>query len=239
MQNDTRRAQRFWDRLAPLWDFYLLISGLKEKYREEAIDKLDLNQGDTVLDLACGTGLNFKHLREKVGDKGRIIGLDYSSKMLEEAKKRIKDNKWDNVMLVQKTAEKFEFKEKFDAVLCTWAMVSIPHYKKALRNSIAALKEGGRFVVLDFKENLGCFGKILNPIHRMVFNVTHQNLARKPWEEMRKHLKNVKVMEFPFGSIIGTVYIASGIKLGGIERNLTQHLIRETRNENSPGINIS
>jgi demethylmenaquinone methyltransferase/2-methoxy-6-polyprenyl-1,4-benzoquinol methylase len=125
-----KKTQQFWDKLAPLWDFYLLISGLKEKYRKEAIDKLNLSRGDRVLDLACGTGLNFKHLREKVGDKGEIVGLDYSSKMLGEAKKKIKDNNWDNVMLVQKTAEKLGFKDKFDAVLCTGRWFPFPIIKR-------------------------------------------------------------------------------------------------------------
>ena len=39
---------------------------------------LGLRPGDCVLDLACGTGLNFPHLREFVGDQGQVVGAGHA-----------------------------------------------------------------------------------------------------------------------------------------------------------------
>jgi demethylmenaquinone methyltransferase/2-methoxy-6-polyprenyl-1,4-benzoquinol methylase len=212
MTEELGRYSGFWDRLAPIWDYGLSICGMKEKYRKRAVDKLNLNCGDTVLDLACGSGLNFKYLQEKVGEEGKIIGLDYSSKMLEVARRKIEGNNWNNVKLIREDAANFDLDEDVDGVLCTWAMVSIPDYIGALKNSIDVLKEGGKYVVLDFKENPGYAGKILNPIYRAIFSATHQDITRTPWKEMKKYLEDVEIEEFPFGSILGTVYIAHGTK---------------------------
>lgn len=212
MPEESGRYSGFWDILAPIWDYGLSISGLKEKYRGMAVDKLNLNRGDTVLDLACGSGLNFKYLQERVGREGKIVGLDYSSKMLEEARRKIEKNNWDNVELIEEDAANFDLDDEVDGVFCTWAMVSIPNYKKALKNSLNVLKDWGEYVVLDFKESSGYVGKILNPIYRLMFSATHQDITRKPWKEMKQYLENVEIEEFPFGSILGTVYIAHGTK---------------------------
>ena len=46
--------------------------------RQQAINAIDLQPGDTVLDLFCGTGVNFEHLLPLIGDSGRIITVDGS-----------------------------------------------------------------------------------------------------------------------------------------------------------------
>jgi ubiquinone/menaquinone biosynthesis C-methylase UbiE len=53
-------------------------------YRKRAIQSLALNHGDTVVDLGCGTGLNFSLLQGQVGPRGRIIGVDLTDAMLAE-----------------------------------------------------------------------------------------------------------------------------------------------------------
>jgi SAM-dependent methyltransferase len=60
-----------------------------QEVRKEAINTLNLQEGDTVIDLFCGTGVNFKSLAEKVGSTGKIIAIDGSSGMLSQAQKRI------------------------------------------------------------------------------------------------------------------------------------------------------
>jgi len=60
--------------------------------------------GDTVIDMACGTGLNFSLLQKAVGPGGRIVGVDLTDAMLARAQDRIKANGWSNVSLVQADA---------------------------------------------------------------------------------------------------------------------------------------
>ena len=54
-------------------------------YRKLTIEFLDLKRGDTVVELGCGTGLNFPLLQQRIGDEGKIIGVDITDKMLENA----------------------------------------------------------------------------------------------------------------------------------------------------------
>ena len=77
-----KRAKRY-DRSSLL----LYIAGFRHwAYRKRAIRSLALGDGDTVVDVGCGTGLNFSLLQEQVGLRGRIIGVDLTDAMLDEAR---------------------------------------------------------------------------------------------------------------------------------------------------------
>src|ERR1700743_2811685 len=67
--------------------------------RLRAVQALGLRAGDTVVDLACGTGLNFALLQQAVGPGGQIIGVDLTDAMLARAQDRVKANGWSNVSL--------------------------------------------------------------------------------------------------------------------------------------------
>lgn len=61
---------------------------------------LALPPGATVVDVGCGTGLNFASTLAAIGPAGRIIGIDASSGMLAAALRRVQVAGWDNVTLV-------------------------------------------------------------------------------------------------------------------------------------------
>ncbi len=206
----TDKYREMWDKWAKIWDLILSVVGYDVAFRERAVDKLDLNKGDTVLDLACGTGLNFEYLEREVGKEGKIIALDYSPEMLKKAEERIKQHGWRNIQLLERDASDFELDEKVDAVLCAWSMVSIPDYEKALKNSIEALKEGGKYVVLDFQLMSGIKGLVLNPPYKIIFKATHQDVTRETWEKMKHYLRGVTKEDF--SGWLASYYIAVGIK---------------------------
>ena len=89
-QNEIKNM---YDGLASSYDLSLYIFRIfgfqVHKYRREAIQNLQLVEGDTVVDLGCGTGLNFSLLQEKLGPEGKIIGVDLSSEMLQKANNRV------------------------------------------------------------------------------------------------------------------------------------------------------
>ncbi len=58
--------------------------------RRRAVQALGLRPGDTVIDIACGTGLNFSLIEEMIGPDGRIVGVDLTDAMLERAQDRIR-----------------------------------------------------------------------------------------------------------------------------------------------------
>ncbi len=72
--------------------------------RQAGIELLRLQPGDRVLDIGCGTGLNFALLDAAVGPTGTVIGIDLSAQMLAVAHARIRAHGWTNVCLVQANA---------------------------------------------------------------------------------------------------------------------------------------
>ena len=90
--------------------FYDALSGERLVYRagrESGVALLGLRPGDTVLDVGCGTGLNFGLLADAVGPAGTVIGLDSSPEMLRMVRRRVEANRWSTVRLVEADATTF------------------------------------------------------------------------------------------------------------------------------------
>ena len=119
------------------------------KWRLRAIHSLSLMPGDTVVDVGCGTGLNFPLIMEQIGPGGSIIGVDLSESMLEEAERRVKVEGWDNVDLICEDAATLVFPESVQAVLSTFVMILVPKCDRVVNNAIQALEPGGRMAILD------------------------------------------------------------------------------------------
>ena len=124
------------------------IHGL-EPWRREAVKRLELKCGDLVVDIGCGTGLNFPWLQKAVGPQGRIIGVDLTDAMLEQARLRVAKEGWKNVELVQADAACYEFPAQVNGMLSTFALTFIPQARLVIQNGCRALASGGRWVVLD------------------------------------------------------------------------------------------
>ena len=117
--------------------------------RLRAIQSLGLRPGDSVVDVACGTGLNFSLLEKAIGPSGRIVGVDLTDAMLARARDRIEANGWANISLVQADAIAFDFPSGVDAILSTYAMTQVPECAEVIAHGAAALTRGGRWAVLD------------------------------------------------------------------------------------------
>ena len=88
----------------------------------------ELECGDKVLDLACGTGTVTKKILAKVGKEGHVVGIDSSSSAVKIAKRWTTSKS--NVDFVVSDAENLHFNEKFDAVTCQYALFFFPNEKR-------------------------------------------------------------------------------------------------------------
>jgi ubiquinone/menaquinone biosynthesis C-methylase UbiE len=77
-------SAQFYERWASLYDRVARVPWLRS-WRAGAVDALDLEPGDTVVEMGSGTGANVPELRERVGPTGRVVGLDRSPEMLRAA----------------------------------------------------------------------------------------------------------------------------------------------------------
>jgi demethylmenaquinone methyltransferase/2-methoxy-6-polyprenyl-1,4-benzoquinol methylase len=182
------------------------------RQRRQAVQALDLRPGDTVVDVACGTGLNFALLEESIGPAGRIVGVDLTDAMLAQASARITKNEWSNVELIQADAVEFEFPDRVDAILSTYALSQVPQCGEVIAHGAAALSEGGRCAVLDLKVP----DRTPRWMSRVGTSVVGQFASidewvmRRPWHAIRaamqEELVDVSWTELCFGS----AFLAAG-----------------------------
>jgi demethylmenaquinone methyltransferase/2-methoxy-6-polyprenyl-1,4-benzoquinol methylase len=225
---DTAIVRQKYSKIAGIYDltmpFFKLLGLTTDAWRKKAVRALDLRPGSTVLDLACGTGLNFPFLQEAVGPTGKIIGVDLTPEMLAEAQKRIERHGWNNVELIAADVTQDELWQEpalslpkgVDGILSTFAMQVIPDHDTVIEKCAQALHSGGRLVILDATSTSGVL-RFLNPLAELAmksFAVSYVGFRRKPWEEMRQHLADVQVTETRFFN-----YLASGTKEGGTYGN--------------------
>jgi ubiquinone/menaquinone biosynthesis C-methylase UbiE len=146
---DLADVRKTFDSWAPV---YNPTHGWTLPRRRSARLALRLQPGERVLDLACGTGLNLPHLRQLVGDRGQVTGVDLSPRMLEVARHLMARRGWDNVEVRQADAARLPFEdETFDKALCSFALSIIPDYMGAIREVRRVLGPAGRFVSLEVR----------------------------------------------------------------------------------------
>lgn len=89
MALDKNSLAELYAKRASGYDFtanaYYLLGFREFAYRKEAIRSLNLKRGDTVVEIGCGTGLNFSGLVDGIGPEGKLIGVDLTPEMLEQA----------------------------------------------------------------------------------------------------------------------------------------------------------
>jgi ubiquinone/menaquinone biosynthesis C-methylase UbiE len=181
-------------------------------YRVRAVRALGLRPGDTVVDMACGTGQNFPLIEQVIGPAGRIVGVDLTDAMLAQAGRRVESNGWSNVSLVQGDAASFESPTEVDAILSTYALSQVPECGEVIAHGAAALAGGGRWVVLDLKapELAPRWLTQLGMAVARPFASIDQWVERRPWETIRAAMEEELVDVSWTELFLGTAFLAVG-----------------------------
>lgn len=208
---ETERVRHVYRRRARRYDLsshlYWLAGYRMDRYRREGVAALRLAPGDTVVELGCGTGHNFALLEEAVGPAGRIVGVDLTDSMLDEARRRVARSGWRNVELVQSDAAAYRFPPDVRGVLSTFALTLVPEFDRVVEHAAGVLRPGGRMVIVDFKAPESWPRWLLRAIVPLLrpFAVRLEQAERHPWESLRRHFGNLSMDE----RYLGTTYVAA------------------------------
>jgi ubiquinone/menaquinone biosynthesis C-methylase UbiE len=141
------KLSREWDEASESWaDF---VREGKDYYREEMNNPATFRiigylKGKHVLDLACGEGHNTRILARR---GARVVGVDFSEKMIERAEKRETRERLGITYCVSDATDLKGFRSKsFDIVTCLMALMDIEYYEDAILEVARVLKKNGRFV---------------------------------------------------------------------------------------------
>ncbi|MGR9073278.1 MAG: bifunctional demethylmenaquinone methyltransferase/2-methoxy-6-polyprenyl-1,4-benzoquinol methylase UbiE [Gammaproteobacteria bacterium] len=130
----------------------LMSFGIHRIWKRVAVQLSNVRRGDSVLDLAGGTGDMTLLYQKRVGPEGRIVLADINASMLRRGRDRLIDRGVvSNVHYTQVNAEKLPFEDNtFDCVCIAFGLRNVTDKDAALRSMQRVLKPGGRVIVLEF-----------------------------------------------------------------------------------------
>jgi SAM-dependent methyltransferase len=190
---------------------YHLRTAPGDHFRRHAVARLAPLPGEVILDVGCGTGLNFAAIRNAIGPTGRLIGVELSPRMLDLAHARIKRNGWANVELVQADVAEANIPATPDGTLLC-AVHDVMRSPAALANVLDHLRAGSRIVAGGPKwvpwRGSDSFSMNFNTWRMNRGCVTTFEGFGRPWSHLQFLVDNLVVDEI----FCGGGYIASGIR---------------------------
>jgi arsenite methyltransferase len=109
-----------------------------------------IEPGQHVLDLGSGAGNDCFVARAIVGETGKVTGLDFSTEMLEKARKNAAKLGYTNVVFAEGDIEQMPFDDdQFDVIISNCVLNLVPDKSKAFSEMKRVLKSGGHFCVSD------------------------------------------------------------------------------------------
>lgn len=151
----------FYGRWAELYDRLATAPGV-DRWRRAAAERIAA-EGDTVVEMGCGTGANLPHLRERVGSDGYVIGVDITRPLLDRARDRVAE--YENVCVVRGDATVPPI-ARADAVLATFVCGIFSDPATVVDRWCELVGPGGRVALLDATASDDPRGRSFNPIFR-------------------------------------------------------------------------
>ncbi len=194
-------TKAFYDKIAGVYD--LLAERSEEPVRRVGLDMLDVQPGQTVLEIGFGTGRSLVPLARAVGPKGRVLGIDLSAKMLDISETRIRDEGLDErVQLSCGDALNLPYpSESVDGIFMSFTLelFDTPEIPLVLSECRRVLKQGGALVVVGMSRTRG------PGVMTEVFEWTHRHfpnyldcrpiLVRQALEDARFRISDSRVMK--------------------------------------------
>ncbi|MCP9485645.1 MAG: bifunctional demethylmenaquinone methyltransferase/2-methoxy-6-polyprenyl-1,4-benzoquinol methylase UbiE [Gaiellaceae bacterium MAG52_C11] len=154
-------VRRMFDRIAPVYDLMnrAMTLGLDQRWRRLAV-RLSVRPGDRVLDACCGTG-DLAVAAQRAG--ADVVGLDFSTAMLERARRKAPELEW-----IQGDLLELPFEDaSFDAATVGFGVRNVSDLERGIGELRRVLRPGGRLAILEITTPRGA----LKPFYKLWFDV--------------------------------------------------------------------
>lgn len=163
----VEHAERIYSTYSGFYD--LLFDRLLQPGRERAVEALDVQPGDRILEIGVGTGLSLPLYPREC----HITGIDVSPGMIEQAGRRARDMRMRNVSLLKMEAEHMSFPDaSFDSVLASYVMSTVADPVRVLHEVHRVCRVGGRIIILNHLRSrnrvIAAFERYLTPVSRRI-----------------------------------------------------------------------
>jgi ubiquinone/menaquinone biosynthesis C-methylase UbiE len=144
---DAYREQSLetWGQMAPGWqDRREWLMDITGRVNDWLVQKANPQPGQTILDIAAGTGDLGFHVAERVGQEGRVISTDFAPEMVDVARRFGEGRRLTNVEYRVLDAERMDLDEdSVDGAVCRWGYMLMADPAAALKETRRVLRDGG------------------------------------------------------------------------------------------------
>ncbi|MGG3891901.1 demethylmenaquinone methyltransferase [Metabacillus fastidiosus] len=155
-------------------------------WRKDTMKRMNVKNGQSALDVCCGTADWTIALADAVGKNGNVIGLDFSKNMLAIGSEKVNDLELDNVKLIHGNAMSLPFEDSsFDFVTIGFGLRNVPDYMQVLKEMYRVVKPGGKVVCLEtsqptlpvFKQLYFFYFRYIMPMFGKVFAKSYEEYS--------------------------------------------------------------
>lgn len=161
LDDKARRVRGVFDSVASRYDLMndLMSGGLHRLWKRFAIEQAAVRPGQSVLDVAGGTGDLARALARGVGSSGHVVLADINASMLAEGRRRLVDaGIAGNLSIAQVDAENLPFADAaFHCATMAFGLRNVTRKERALASMHRVLKPGGKAVILEFSTPVEAF----------------------------------------------------------------------------------
>lgn len=180
-----------------------------EALRLATVQALQLRSGETVFDIACGTGPTLTLLAKLVGPSGNVVGVELSPDMAAQARLRLEVRPdCGHVVVTQTALADFEFEQKADAVLMCYAH-DVLQSVASIDRLMAVAKPGARIAMLGMKTLPWLWGWPVNGFNlyrARRYLTTYANMDR-PWRLLAERGARLRLVRT---ALWGSAYLVVG-----------------------------
>jgi len=226
-------VRNMFNSIAPSYDLMNTVASLGIHYlwRKKAVRIAQVKQGNTALDICCGTGDFSIALAKAVGVNGRVTGLDFSTEMIKRAKEKIIGTQFENIISYQEgNAEELPFSDNtFDFCTVGCGIRNLTDISEGFSEMRRVIKPGGRVVCLDlghpaipvfrsiymfyFFKAVPFLGKIISNQKEAYTYLPHSLNSFPTQDELKKIMENTGLKNVCYWNLFGgAMAIHIGVK---------------------------